>query len=340
LNIEGIDAKGVHTFQTFNDAKGILKDLGNETKAVIIGAGLIGMRAAYALSKNGVKSTLVEMADRIMPVIMDKPASDILVKAMEEEGTSVVLNATVEKVLTDKGRVTGVKISGGKEIACNMLLATAGVVPNVEFLKDSGIDIGRGIRVDQFLQTNKEDIFAAGDIVEFTDKVSGMQAVNANWPNAHIQGSVAGANMAGEKKPYDGSIGLNSIECGNVPSITMGLVNPEGDDYRVLTHGALENNLYKKLVFAKGRLVGAILIGPIRSAGLLLQLINEKVDVAGLEEQILKEGKGFFDLIRGLNRKEMEGNVAWPESLSSQEHYEKKFNDEKWAEREEGRRKW
>ena len=138
LPIEGIDSEGVHFFQSLDDARQIMTDLADVSNAVIIGAGLIGMRAAYALNTRGIKTTLVEMTDRIMPVIMDRTGSDILVKAMKNQGTEVILETTVVKVNSQNGRVTGVILANGEQIPCRLLLIAAGVKPNVDFLKESG----------------------------------------------------------------------------------------------------------------------------------------------------------------------------------------------------------
>jgi NAD(P)H-nitrite reductase large subunit len=340
LNIEGMDSKGVCFFHTLEDARQILNTPDGDGNAVVIGAGLIGIRAVFALQARGMKVSIVEMMDRIMPTIMDSTGSDILAKALQARGADVFLNTTVEKVLVENGRVNGVLTEKGDRIPCSLLLITAGVTPNADLARDSGIEVGRGIVVDPYMQTNKVGIYAAGDVVEFPDLVTGGLSINANWPNAAIQGGFAGANMSGVKKQYDGSIGMNSIECGGVPCITMGLVNPTGEGFTVRSHAAPENQLYKKLVFKNGRVAGAVLIGQIQQAGMILKLINEKIVVSGIENDVLTEGKGWFDLIRGLYKEELEGNVDWPESISSQEFYEKKFNDEKWREREEGRREW
>ena len=340
LDIEGIDAAGVCFFHTYEDAQKIINIFGNTNKAIVIGAGLIGVRAAYALKAKGLQTTLIEMTDRIMPAIMDKTGSDILSDALVKNGTEVFLSTTVKKVITTNNKVIGVEIFDGETLPCDLLIVTAGVLPDFSAIDGSQIKTQKGVCVDQFLQTNKADIYAAGDIIEFNDRVTGSLMVNANWPNASIQGALAGNNMAGKQMPYDGSVGMNSIECGTVPCITMGLVNPDENQYTVFGHSSMENHLYKKLVFDNGKLVGAILVGQIGQAGLLLKLINEKIDVLGIEGDILKEGKKWFALVRNLNKKEMEGDIDWPDSVSSDEHYEKKFNEEKWTEREEGRRKW
>jgi NAD(P)H-nitrite reductase large subunit len=340
LDIEGIGSRGVFFFQSLADTRQIMKALDGVESAVIIGAGLIGMRAAYALNARGIKVTLVEMMDRVMPKIMDTEGSDILADAMRDEGTEVVLGSTVESILEEGGAVKGARVKGGKEIPCQILFITAGVEPNLEFTSGSGIEVDQGIIVDQFLETSKSGIFAAGDVVEFSDKITGRYTVNANWPNAFIQGRFAGTNMTGNRHAYDGSIGMNSIECGGIPSVTMGLVNPQDESYLVRSHIARENRLYRKLVYHSGRVVGAILIGHIERAGLLLGLINDKIDVSGLEDDILHERKSFFDLVRDRSRDDNEGKIDWPGSLGSEERYEKKFDQGKWDERIRGERKW
>jgi NAD(P)H-nitrite reductase large subunit len=338
LDLDGMDADGVSYFHSMEDARQVADLLGNVESAVIIGAGLIGVRAAYALEKNGIKVILFEMMDRIMPNIMDRTGSEILIDAMQAVGSRVELNSSVQRIEVGNGRVTGVISDSGRSFPCQLVLVAAGVEPNVEFTSGSGIEVNRGVIVDRYLRTNKPGIYAAGDVVEFSDLITGDFTVNANWVNAAIQGGIAGNNMAGQKKIYEGSIGMNSIECGGVPSITMGMVNPIGDNYDVRSRVNLDNRLYRKLVFLDGRVVGAIMIGQIRDAGLVLRLINEKIDVKGLEDDILNESGRFFDLVRNLNREEMEGDLDWPESLSMQERYEKKFDEDKLSERERGGR--
>jgi len=340
LDIEGISSEGVFFFQSLDDTRQIMKALGGVESAVVVGAGLIGMRAAYALKARGIKVTLVEMMDRVMPKIMDAEGSDILVDAMRDEGTEVVLDSTVENILEEGGVVKGARVKGGREIPCQLLLITAGVEPNMELTSGSGIEVNHGIIVDQFLETSKSGIFAAGDVVEFSDMITGRYTINANWPNAFIQGRFAGINMTGSRQAYDGSIGMNSIECGGVPSVTMGLVDPREGSFHVRSHIARENRLYRKLVYHGGRVAGAILIGQIERAGILLGLINDKVDVSGLEDDILHEKKAFFDLVRDRSRDDMEGKIDWPGSLGSEERYEKKFDQGKWDERVRGERKW
>ena len=340
LNLDGADAQGVEFFHTLEDAQRILSTSPKDGRAVIVGAGLIGVRATYALRARGMHVTLVEMTDRIMPAILDKTGSDILVDALSADGSEVLLNSTIDRVLSESGQVAGVLTEKGERIDCSLLLICAGVEPNLNLIRGCGIETNRGILVDATLQTSRPHIYAAGDVVEFDDRLTGKKEIHANWPNAGIQGAFAGANMAGAHKVFDGSIGMNSIEVAGVPCITLGQVNPPPQGYLVLSHAAPENRLYKKLIFADGKLVGALLIGPIQQAGLLLWCINEQIDVNGIEKEILYEGKGWFNLVREMLREEMEGHVDWPESLSSQEFYEKRFNDEKWAEREEGKRSW
>lgn len=337
IPIEGIDAKGVCHFHSIEDARRIIGMLGRVDRAVIIGAGLIGMRAAYALESVGIEVTLVEMMDRIMPSIMDRKGSGILVEAMRDEGTNVILKGKIDTIHVERGRVIGVIADAGNEIPCQLVLVAAGVDPNVEPVRDSGIEINRGIVVDQHLETNRPGIYAAGDVVEFADMVTGRFAVNANWPNAFIQGRIAGVNMAGTPLAYDGSIGMNSIECGGVPTITMGMVDPRSGEYDSRSHAAPENRLYRKLVFRGGRLVGAILIGRIEGAGILLRLINERIDVTGIEDDVLYERKALFSLVREISREELEGSVDWPGSLGMEERYEKKFDRKKWDRRVRGK---
>jgi NADPH-dependent 2,4-dienoyl-CoA reductase/sulfur reductase-like enzyme len=153
--------------------------------------------------------------------------------------------------------------------------------------------------VDDSMQTNFEGIFAAGDVTEARDFFSGEKNPMPIWPDAYIQGDIAGVSMAGGKKVYGGGLAMNSIEFFKVPTISMGVTNPPATGgYEVHTFQDQESYLYRKMVFRDGRLVGAVLVGAVDRAGILAGLIREQVEITPCVEALLRPDFGFIHLPR------------------------------------------
>ena len=307
--IEGLDQKeGIFTFTTWEDEERIEEYVKKRgiTKAVVLGGGLIGLKTAEALMDLGVKVTIVEVADRILPVTFDKKASEMIERALETLGCEVITNDTVVEV---KGRkaVSSVVLKSGKEIPTGLLVIAIGVRPNVEFLKGSGIEVNRGILVNERMETNVEGIYAAGDCAEFYDLVDGQRKVIAIWPVAVAQGRVAGYNMAGRNVRYPGSIPMNSVEIAGVPTVSVGHSNVEGEEYEIFTYE--DGRTYKKVVIKDNKLVGAIFVNDIDRAGIYTGLILQKLDVSSFKEKLLAEDFGLVYLPREFRKKMLEGEM-------------------------------
>ena len=307
--IEGLDQKeGIFTFTTWEDEERIEEYVKRRgiTKAVVLGGGLIGLKTAEALMDLGVKVTIVEVADRILPVTFDKKASEMIERALETLGCEVITNDTVVEV---KGRkaVSSVVLKSGKEIPTGLLVIAIGVRPNVEFLKGSGIEVNRGILVNERMETNVEGIYAAGDCAEFYDLVDGQRKVIAIWPVAVAQGRVAGYNMAGRNVRYPGSIPMNSVEIAGVPTVSVGHSNVEGEEYEIFTYE--DGKTYKKVVIKDNKLVGAIFVNDIDRAGIYTGLILQKLDVSSFKEKLLAEDFGLVYLPREFRKKMLEGEM-------------------------------
>jgi len=169
-----------------------------------------------------------------------------------------------------------------------------GVRPNIDWLRGSGIEINRGIIVDEFQQSQRPDIFAAGDIAETKNLITGERNVVAIWPEAVKQGKVAGENMTGSRVSYLGSLPVNTVSVGEVTLISAGLVNPPLGDFELLTE--VTNDSYRKLVLKDGYLVGMILVNNIEKAGIYINLIRQKVKVGDFKDRLLKEDFGMISL--------------------------------------------
>jgi len=339
------DYDGVGIFQTFEDARQILSRLRKGKRAVVIGAGLIGLRAAYGLQGAGAEVTLVELLPRIASRVLDQRSSEIVRNRLEEGGIKVITGCSVQEINGNStDGVTGVALKNGEKIDCNIVIIATGVTPNTTLAENTLIEVNMGIVVNPYFQTSFSNIFAAGDVAETHDipRQSGM--VNANWPNAYEQGRYAGMCMAGEMQRYPGSLGMNSVTFFGMPVISMGLFDPESEGIEgteVKIRASETNNLYQKLVFKDNRLKGAIFIGDISYAGSVNDLIRKQNLVGIIKDSILEEKYQFYDYLRKKREADMEGTtIEWPESHSSTRRYEKSFNEKSWTERELDKRAW
>lgn len=304
--IPGVEKEGISTLKTMEDAERVYTMKG--TKAVVIGAGSIGVESAISLKRRGMKVTLLEMLGHVLPTAFDEEAASIIKKRIEDLGIGVL---TGEKAVRFKGngRVQGV-VTDTREIPCDMVVLSVGIKPAVELAAQIGAVTGSygGIKVDSHMKTSLPDIYAAGDVVETHDIARGTPFVNAIWPCAFEQGTIAGLNMAGKETSYEGSFRRNSI--GNfigIPAISMGLTYAdactdcaEGDRFQEIKRRT--KNSYRKLILKNGLIIGAILVGRTQKAGLLTTLLKKRIDVSGFIPVLMNENLNFLDILPLLRR--------------------------------------
>ncbi|MHB8910266.1 MAG: NAD(P)/FAD-dependent oxidoreductase [Syntrophales bacterium] len=304
--IPGVDKEGISTLKTMADAEKIYNMKGK--RAVVIGAGSIGVEACISLTRRGIKATLLEQLGQVMPTVFDAEAAEIVRKRIEDLGIEVI---TGEKALTFKGdkKVTGV-VTDSRELPCDMVILSVGVRPQTELAAQAGLTLGdmKGIRVDEFMMTSAPDIYAAGDVAETHDIARDTWFLNAIWPCAFEQGRIAGFNMACKKTAYPGSYRRNSI--GNfigIPAISMGVTHAEScamtsedDEFREIK--LRTKDVYKKLVLKNGKLIGAILVGHTQKAGLMSILLRKQVYIADSIPMLMSERLSFTDLLPILRR--------------------------------------
>lgn len=296
--IEGLtDKDRIFTFTTWDDAaklKGISSDI---NRAVVIGGGLIGLKAAEGLNLLNKSVTVIELADRVLSSAFDRPAGKIVARKMKANGIDVITEDTVVRIEGEGGEISGVTLKSGDFILCDTVIVAIGVRPAAAFLKGSGIEVNRGIVVDNSMATSVKDIYAAGDVAEAADFFSGQKNPMPIWPDAYIQGDVAGTAMAGGAKDYEGGLAMNSIEFFKVSTISMGVTNPlNPTEYEIHTYQDIQNYQYRKIVLQDNRLVGAVLVGNVDRAGIFAGLIREKVDMTPFKDSLLSPDFGFINL--------------------------------------------
>jgi len=203
--IKGSEKKGVFSLRTIKDARDISAYARKIENVVLIGGGLLGLEAGNALRKLGKRVTVVEFFPRLLPRQLDADGAKRLQGIMEEMGFSFRLGAKTEAITGDD-QTGGVLLEGGETLSSEMVIISAGVRPNMELAKDLSLDHDKGIKVDEHLQTNRADIYAAGDVAEFKGMPYGI------WPAAMEQGKIAGNNMAGGDMVYEGTVMANTLK--------------------------------------------------------------------------------------------------------------------------------
>jgi NAD(P)H-nitrite reductase large subunit len=290
--------EGVCVLRTIDDVEIIRKKVKQAKNAVVLGGGLIGMKAACALSECGLEIKVVVRSNRVLSQMIDTEASQFYIKRLLESKIEVLKQTDVSEIQSKKNKLMAVKTDQGQVIPCELLIVAKGVQPNTELIQGTDIKKRRGIETNPFMQTSHKNIFAAGDVAETFDITTEEYAVNALWTCAVQQGRIAGLNMIDKTSAYDGTIGMNSLNVCGLPLISYGITSPKNEStYQILVLEKRESAIYKKIVLKDHRIKGIILLGKIDNAGVLLSLIQRKADVSSFEDELLSDQFNFSKLV-------------------------------------------
>lgn len=287
--LKGINKRGVFGFRTIKDAKDMLVIASISHTSCVLGGGLVGLKAAYGLKKRGQDVKVIVKSGRILSQIADKAAAELLFKVFKENGIDIILNTDVTEIIGN-GDLKAIKLDNGKVIGCSLVVVGKGVSPNTKLISETDIKVEQGIIVDEYLRTNIDGVYAAGDVAQAYDVALEKPEINALWPNAVEQGRCAGRNIVGESCKYEGSLGMNSVEFFGLPLISMGIFD---GNYETLLYLDKVKDNYRKLVFRDGRLIGAVCVGAIVNSGLYLRLIKEKADISKIKDALLDENLSY-----------------------------------------------
>lgn len=295
--IPGADGSGVYNFTTLDHAQALIAAAKKMKRAVVIGGGLIGLKAAESLFDRGVDVTILELSSRVLSAAFDENAGRLAARRLAETGIGVRCGVTAKEIhRDDKGQIIGVLTTDGMFVPCEAVVVAIGVVPNSKLAKDAGIKTDRGVQVDDSLQTSAKGVFAAGDVAQARDMITEDNRVVPIWPNAYNQGYYAGRNMAGAKESYEGGLAMNSISFYGLPTISVGQVNPpKPEDYEIAIHLDEKRQIYRKLVFKDDRLIGYVLVGEIDNAGMYTSFIKFRMPIPAETKRALMHGEpGVF----------------------------------------------
>ncbi|WP_304681586.1 NAD(P)/FAD-dependent oxidoreductase [uncultured Clostridium sp.] len=274
------EANNVVGLRNLDDAILIKEQAKKVKNVVVLGAGLVGIDAVSGLLGQGLNISLVEMSNKILPLQLDKHASDVYEKKFIEEGVSLKLGVKAEKLLLDgNNNPKALLLNTGEEVPCELVIVATGVRSNVSFMENSNVECDRfGLIIDAKGKTNIENIYGAGDVT----------GRNPIWPTAVKEGIIAANNMLGKESVMTDFFGSkNTMNFVKVATMSLGMVEPADETYIVETQ--VEGDNYKKIIHKEGKIYGAIIQGDLSYAGVLTQLIKENIDVS-------KVTKSLFDI--------------------------------------------
>lgn len=294
VDVPGVDKKGVFTIRKIDDARGIIKLIEKVKNIVVLGGGLIGLRDAYALNLKGKKITVIVKSPQVLSQMVDKDAADIIASRLEKNGIKIMTGVAASEIF-GKENVEGILLDNGEKISCELVVIGKGVKPNAELAVSCGLKVKEGITVDEYLKTSDENIFAAGDVAETYDLARDERRINGLWPSAVEQGEIAGLNMAGKKRIYEGSLSMNSVDFFGLASISMGVTKPKETGFEVLTSAG--EDAYRKIVLKENRIVGAVFVGDVNPAGVINMLIRRKIDISSVKDTLLDSAFNYAKIM-------------------------------------------
>ncbi|PSQ43299.1 NADH oxidase [Halobacteriales archaeon QS_9_68_42] len=287
LPVDNSDAGGIHHFWTFEDARDIKESASEAENGVIVGAGLLGIDLAAICGAQGVDAHYLMRGNAWWRYALSEEGAEIIHDALREKGVTPVFDSGVDHFETDDdGHVTAAVDPNGERFEADFAGVAIGLNFNTEFIRDTNIELDNGIIVDEHMQTNVEDVYAAGDITRFHDIILGERAQNGAWGSAKEQGSIAGQNMAAdaEKAQFEW-VSSYSITHFDFPFLSFG--HPTLGDRTV--DRKYDEGTWRRVTIRDGRVIGGVLIGDLAAQSALKKLARRQVDVTGNEELLLKE---------------------------------------------------
>jgi len=313
MEVPGANLDGVFKLDHLEDARRILKYTQRGRTAVVVGGGITALELAEGLLARGMRVHYLLRGDRYWSNVLDPHESRIVEARLQEEGVTLHHHTEVIDLKGRNGRVHEVLLRNGQTLKCDLLACAIGIRPRVALAKQAGLEIDRGILVNEFLQTNDEDIYAAGDVAQVYDPLTGRSILDSLWNPAREQGHVAGVNMAGKRTAYSKSTPFNVTRLAGLTTTIIGPVGRGRDDdlvgiargdsetWRDLPDALIAQSGFEvnrvRIMVGERELIGAIVMGDQKLSLPLEKIISGKVDITPIREQLLASDARIGDVI-------------------------------------------
>ncbi|MFA5075232.1 MAG: FAD-dependent oxidoreductase [Candidatus Babeliales bacterium] len=269
------DIANIFNFQTLQDIEKISNFIKiNKVKnATIVGSGLTSLECSDILSKMGIRVNLIVRGDKIMSKQLDKTASEFIENLIKKENINLFKNKIIEKI----NKNFFIKFSDNTQLQTDMIIFTTGTIPNIELALSANIKISEhlnGIIVNEFMQTNFENIYAGGDVCVIKNILTNQDILNHTWPDATMQGFIAAYNMFGEKRNYNGVLPTTSSNIFNTSFISCGDIFCHDNSCEIIERS--EKDFYHKFVTKNGVLIGFLQVGKIENVSKLKDIMLKK----------------------------------------------------------------
>jgi nitrite reductase (NADH) large subunit len=293
LPLPGAELAGVVTFRDLDDVEAMIAAVRPGARAVVIGGGLLGIEAAYGLARRGMSATVVHLMDVLMERQLDSSAGFLLTQALGERGVETVLGANSEAILGEDGGVAGLKLTDGRVLPCALLVMAVGIRPNVALARAAGLEVGRGVVVDDAMRTSDPAILAVGECVEHRGQCYGLVA--PIWEMC----KAIGAGLTEGAAPYAGSVLSTRLKVSGVDVFSAGKFSG-GEGCEDIVFRDAGRGVYKRIVLQDGRVAGAVLFGDAADGGWYFDLMRSGESVEDIRETLVF-GQAVTEGLRGLD---------------------------------------
>lgn len=280
IPVHGVDLPGVVTFRDLDDVDAMLGQAEKGGHAVVIGGGLLGLEAAAGLKSKGMQVTVVHLMPTLMERQLDPSAGYLLQKAIERRGIEVLTGTNTQAIL-GSSRVEAVKLDGGRDIRCDMVVMAVGIRPNARLAKEAGLVVERGVRVDDEMLTNDPDIYAVGECVEHRGQCYGLVAP------LFEMAKVVAARLCGDGAArYQGSVLSTKLKVSGIDLFSAGDFTQGDDDNEIVLRDP-SRGVYKRIVLRDNRVKGAVLYGETDDGPWLFDLLKKEIDIAAMRDTLI-----------------------------------------------------
>jgi NAD(P)H-nitrite reductase large subunit len=313
VNIPGADLKGVVKLDNLIDAQQMMAQARRRRTAVVVGGGITALEIVEGLVSRGVKTHYFLRGDRYWHNVLDEIESRIVEGRLKDHGVKIHYHTELDEILARNGNVAGVRTKDGGTLRCDIVAIAIGIRPRVKLARECGLEIERGILVDEYLQTSAADIYAAVDAAQVYDPFTEKFVIDSLWGPAREQGSIAGRNMAGGREIYSKTVAFNVTRLAGLTTTIIGTVGKGKDDdlvgiargdsetWRQLPDAIIAQQDFEvnrlRLMLGEKTILGAIVMGDQTLSKPLHTLVSEKIDISLIKSRLLEPRAPVADLI-------------------------------------------